>query len=94
MQHLDLEQFLKGFLELVLLIQQLGELVAPGKLEGLLVQGCPVSRESLDRLPEGPMDRRLDMQARGPERVRLLFEGGEGLFEERPTPLSRLGVEV
>ena len=42
LQHLDLEQFLKGFLEPVLLIQQLGELVAPGKLEGLPVQGCPV----------------------------------------------------
>ena len=61
LQHLDLEQFLKGFFKPVLLIQQIGKLVAPGKLEGLPVQGCPVSRQSLDRLPEGPMDRRLDM---------------------------------
>src|SRR5271157_2670741 len=94
LQHLDLEQFLEGFLKPVLLIQQLGEFVAPGKLEGLPVQGCPVSRQSLHRLSEGPMDRRLKMQVRRPERVRLLFEGGEGLLEERPTPLSRLGVEV
>ena len=94
LQHLDLEQIPERILGTGSAYTTLGELVAPGKLEGLLVQGCPVSRESLDRLPEGPMDRRLDMQVRGPERVRLLFEGGEGLFEERPTPLSRLGVEV
>ncbi|MGZ3382529.1 MAG: hypothetical protein ACXWPK_12160 [Isosphaeraceae bacterium] len=53
-----------------------------------------VSRQILDRLPEGPMDRRLDMQVRRPERVRPLFEGGEGLLKEGPTPLSWLGVEV
>ena len=85
MQHLDLEQFLKGFLEPVLLIQQLGELVAPGKLEGLPVQGCPVSRQSLDRLPEGPMDRRLDMEIRRPCRRRA----GYPWTEQMSRKLSR-----